>query len=281
MRLAVINTPVGRRLAVASADGRVAPIDGVPADPVAFLARDQTEIDQLVSTALEGLVLESGQVDFAAPVAVPSKIICLALNYRAHADEGGLVAPSRPVIFLKGPNTLCGPDDEIVVPPMTRRIDHEGELAVVIGRQCRGLTPQTWQSAIAGYSIMNDLTARDLQLEDLAKNHPWDFTKSIDTYGPMGPWLVTPDEVPDPQDLDLEVLVDGDVKQKGSTAAMIFSVAELLCYISSVMTLEPGDVIATGTCDGIGPIPDGGRVEVTVGNLGTLVNTVRFETPTP
>jgi 5-oxopent-3-ene-1,2,5-tricarboxylate decarboxylase/2-hydroxyhepta-2,4-diene-1,7-dioate isomerase len=212
-----------------------------------------------------------------APVWPVPKIICLALNYWAHAAEGGFTPPSRPVIFLKGPNTLTGHGCDVAVPPLTRRIDHEGELAVVIGRRARHLSADTWRDAIAGYTICNDLTARDLQLQDIEARHPWDLAKSIDGYGPLGPWLVTTDEVSDPQALDLEVRVDGEPRQQASTAQMIFGVAELLVRISAVMTLQPGDIIATGTPEGIGPVPDGSTVEVRVGGLGVLRNRIVFQ----
>ncbi|HEY8373635.1 MAG TPA: fumarylacetoacetate hydrolase family protein [Pseudonocardiaceae bacterium] len=291
MRLASIRTPDGPRLGVGvrvdgtelvvRADATGVP---VPATPLEFLALPEPERARVL-TAATALAADgpSGDTVFALddaplgpPVATPSKIICLALNYKAHADEGGFTAPDRPVLFLKGPHTLAGHRDDVVVPPISRRIDHEGELAVVVGRRCRHLTEDDWHTAVAGYSVLNDLTARDLQLVDIERSHPWDLSKNLDGYGPMGPWLVTPDEVPDPQALDLRVTVDGEVRQSGSTAQMIFGVAELLIRLSAVMTLEAGDIIATGTCDGIGPVPDGSVVEVSVGDLGVLRNRVRF-----
>lgn len=294
MRFARIMTENGPVLAVGAGDTHVLRLDRLlpdaPSDPLAFLGAGDDVVGPPIRRLLARLdepaerqsLLAAGdlvpvdEVDFQVPLASPGKVICLALNYRSHADEGGFTAPSRPVIFLKGPNSLCGHDSEIVVPPVSRRLDHEGELAVVIGRRCRGLKDDDWASAVAGYTIMNDLTARDLQLEDIAQNHPWDFTKSFDTYGPTGPWLVTPDEVPDPQKLDLEVRVNGEVRQSGSTSAMIFGVKEVLVYITSVMTLDQGDIIATGTCDGIGPVEDGATMEVELSGLGTLRNAVRF-----
>jgi 2-keto-4-pentenoate hydratase/2-oxohepta-3-ene-1,7-dioic acid hydratase in catechol pathway len=290
VRIAGLRTPHGPRVGLGVGDLVVrADALGLPADPVAVAtlpaaerARWQDAAGVRAAAGPDGeVVYRLDDAPLGPPVWPVSKIICLALNYRAHADEGGFTPPNRPVIFLKGQNTLTGHGCDVVVPPMTRRIDHEGELAVVIGRRSRGLTEATWRDAVAGYTICNDLTARDLQLEDIEARHPWDLSKSIDGYGPIGPWLVTADEVPDPQALDVEVRVDGEVRQHGGTEQMIFSVAELLVRLSAVMTLEPGDVIATGTPDGIGPVPDGSTVEVRVGDLGVLRNRVMFAPAEP
>jgi 2-keto-4-pentenoate hydratase/2-oxohepta-3-ene-1,7-dioic acid hydratase in catechol pathway len=295
MRLARLRTGDGVRLALGLASDELVRIDAVvpghPADPVELLARpDREAIANRVRTAVADPELRRALVAagdlcrledaaaagrLAAPVA-PGKVLCLALNYRAHAEEGGFVPPVRPVVFLKGPNTLCGHGTDVTVPPVSRRIDHEGELAVVVGRRARHLSSADWRDAVAGYTIMNDLTARDLQLDDIARGHPWDLAKSFDGYGPTGPWLVSADEVADPQALDLTVTVDGEVRQQSSTNRMIFGVAELLCALSAVLTLEPGDVIATGTPDGIGPVDDGSTVEVAISGLGVLRNRVRF-----
>jgi 2-keto-4-pentenoate hydratase/2-oxohepta-3-ene-1,7-dioic acid hydratase in catechol pathway len=296
MRLARLRTADGVRLALGlngldGLDGGLVRLDAVlpdcPTDPVELLARpDRARVVEQVHAAVadpgtrprllaDGALSVLDKEDLAAPV-VPGKVLCLALNYRAHAAEGGFETPPRPVVFLKGPNTLSGHGDDVVVPPVSNRIDHEGELVVVIGRRARNLSTENWQDAVAGYTIMNDLTARDLQLADIERGHPWDLSKSFDGYGPTGPWLVSADEVVDPQALDLTVRVDGEVRQQSSTDAMIFGVGELLCFLSSVLTLEPGDVIATGTPEGIGPVEDGSTVEVAISGLGVLRNRVRF-----
>jgi 2-keto-4-pentenoate hydratase/2-oxohepta-3-ene-1,7-dioic acid hydratase in catechol pathway len=272
-----VHTPAGVRLALGVDGDELVCLDDVEPDPIAFLARPDR--DRLAGDArATGTRQRLDEVTLAAPVATPGKVLCLALNYRAHAAEGGFVPPEHPVVFLKGPNTLCGHGAEIVVPPVSRRIDHEGELAVVIGRRARHLSDADWPAAVAGYTIMNDLTARDLQLADIERGHPWDLAKSFDGYGPAGPWLVTPDEV-DPGALDLTVTVDGEVRQRGSTEQMIFGVGELLCFLSAVLTLEPGDVIATGTPEGIGPVGDGSAVSVAISGLGVLRNRIRFAPP--
>ncbi|HWM02931.1 MAG TPA: fumarylacetoacetate hydrolase family protein [Actinophytocola sp.] len=296
MRLARLRTGDGDRVALGLDGGaEVVRLDHVlpscPADPVELLNSPDRErvVEQALLAVTEpgtrdrlraaGALCGLEDVELAPPVVAPSKVLCLALNYRAHAAEGGFVPPERPVLFLKGPNTLCGHGADVVVPPASRRIDHEGELAVVIGRRARHLSEVDWPDAVAGYTIMNDLTARDLQLADIENGHPWDLPKSFDGYGPTGPWLVSPDEVADPQALDLTVTVDGEVRQSASTGEMIFGVGELLCHLSSVLTLEPGDVIATGTPEGIGPVGDGSTVEVSISGIGVLRNTIRFAAP--
>jgi 5-oxopent-3-ene-1,2,5-tricarboxylate decarboxylase/2-hydroxyhepta-2,4-diene-1,7-dioate isomerase len=249
----------------------------VMALPVERLHRYQQLAAMAVQSATTPDAVVALETACFAPPVTPTKIICLALNYRAHAEEGGFAPPERPVIFLKGPNTVAGHDTQVSVPPLCRQVDHEGELVAVVGRRCRNLTDRTWPDAVAGYTIMNDLTARDLQLADIRAGYPWDLSKNFDGFGPIGPYLVASDEVEDPQALDLEVRVDGELRQKGSTASMIFGVGELLVRLSAVMTLEPGDLIATGTCAGIGPVPDGSIVEVRIGDLGTLRNRIVFE----
>jgi 2-keto-4-pentenoate hydratase/2-oxohepta-3-ene-1,7-dioic acid hydratase in catechol pathway len=276
VRFARLRTADGVRLALGIGDDVVC-LDGAPADPVAFLAHP--ERDAVVTRAREhGARLPVDEVTFAPSVATPGKVACLALNYRAHAAEGGFVPPDRPVVFLKGPNTIAAHGDDVVVPALSRRIDHEGELAVVLGRRVRDLSGD-WRDVVAGYTIMNDLTARDLQLADIERGHPWDLAKSFDGYGPVGPWLVTPDEIANPHALDVTVAVDGEVRQHASTGDMIFGVGELICFLSSVMTLEPGDVIATGTPEGIGPVGHGAEVAVAITGLGELRNRIRFVRP--
>ncbi|MGH3763456.1 fumarylacetoacetate hydrolase family protein [Actinophytocola sp.] len=295
MRIARLRTADGARLALGLDGNELVRLDAVlddcPTDPVELLAwpdRDRVTDQVRAAVADPGTrrrLVDAGAIRglddavLAPPVVAPSKVICLALNYHAHAAEGGFVPPERPVLFLKGPNTLCGHGEEVVVPPASRRIDHEGELAVVIGRRARHLSIQDWPRVVAGYTIMNDLTARDLQLADIERGHPWDLSKSFDGYGPTGPWLVSADEVADPQALDLTVTVDGEVRQRASTGEMIFGVGELLRFLSSVLTLEPGDVIATGTPEGIGPVGDGSTVTVTISGIGELRNRIRFADP--
>jgi 2-keto-4-pentenoate hydratase/2-oxohepta-3-ene-1,7-dioic acid hydratase in catechol pathway len=199
----------------------------------------------------------------------PSKVVCVGRNYREHAAELGNAMPTEPLLFLKAPSAIIGDGDTIELPTLSERIEHEGELAVVIGRAARNLSDEDDPFAyILGYTCLNDVTARDLQRRDVQ------FTraKSFDTFCPVGPYVVTG---LDPLDLKVETRVNGQVRQSGRTSAMAFSVPFLLRYISRVMTLEAGDLIATGTPAGVGPLGDGDVVEVEVEGVGILRNGVR------
>jgi 2-keto-4-pentenoate hydratase/2-oxohepta-3-ene-1,7-dioic acid hydratase in catechol pathway len=213
--------------------------------------------------ALEGLRL-------LAPVA-PSKIVCVGRNYREHAAELGNEMPTEPLLFLKPPSAVVGHGDFIELPKISERVEHEGELAVVIGRRARRIADdEDPLSYVLGYTCLNDVTARDLQRRDVQ------FTrgKSFDTFCPVGPYVVCG---LDPLDLSVETRVNGEVRQSGRTGALAFPVPFLLRYISGVMTLEPGDLIATGTPAGVGPLRHGDEVEVEVEGVGTLLNHVRAE----
>jgi 2-keto-4-pentenoate hydratase/2-oxohepta-3-ene-1,7-dioic acid hydratase in catechol pathway len=203
------------------------------------------------------------------PPVAPSKIVCVGRNYREHAAELGNPMPEEPLLFLKAPSTIVGDGAWIELPELSRRVEHEGELAVVIGRRCRRLpADEDPLSYVLGYTCLNDVTARDLQRKDVQ------FTrgKSFDTFCPVGPYIVTG---LDPSDLKVETRVNGQVRQSGRTGAMAFPVAHLIRYISHAMTLEPGDLIATGTPAGVGPLLDGDLCEVEVEGVGTLRNHVR------
>jgi 2-keto-4-pentenoate hydratase/2-oxohepta-3-ene-1,7-dioic acid hydratase in catechol pathway len=203
-----------------------------------------------------------------APVE-PSKVVCVGRNYKEHAAELGNTMPSEPLLFLKAPSAIVGHGDTIVLPGQSERVEHEGELAVVIGRKCRAVAEgEDPLSYVLGYTCVNDVTARDLQRKDVQ------FTraKSFDTFCPVGPYIVTG---LDPTDLLVETRVNGDVRQSGRTSAMAFPVPFLIRYISAVMTLNPGDLIATGTPAGVGPLLDGDTVEVSVEGVGTLGNQVK------
>lgn len=224
----------------------------------------------------QGLLVRSQDAKFLPPVRQVGKLVCLALNYRAHAAEGGFTPPTKPSVFFKAPSSVIAHQETVNCPPFSKRLDYEIELAVLIGRRARGLTQADWRSAVAGYTVMNDMTARDMQLDALALSQPWDLSKSFDTFGPMGPCIVSADEIPDPQALTVELRVNGEVRQHGSTSQMIFSVPYLLEYISAYVTLEPGDIILTGTPDGIGPVEEGSTIEATIERIGTLRNTAHY-----
>lgn len=183
------------------------------------------------------------------PLAGIGKIVGIGLNYRDHARESGLPEPAEPVVFMKATSCLCGPDDPLRRPKGSTKLDYEVELAVVIGSVARDVPVEAALSHIAGYAVMNDVSERQWQLE---RGTQWDKGKGADGFGPLGPWLVTADEVPDPQALRLWCAVDGERRQDGTTADMIFPVAALVSYVSRFMSLHPGDIITTGTPAGVG-----------------------------
>jgi 2-keto-4-pentenoate hydratase/2-oxohepta-3-ene-1,7-dioic acid hydratase in catechol pathway len=190
------------------------------------------------------------ELRIGTPVVKPGKIVCIGLNYVDHATEAGLEAPIEPVVFLKAPETAVGARDTVLVPRGSSKCDYEVELAVVIATRVRYLdSPQSAGDYIAGYCITNDLSEREFQND---RGGQWTKGKSCETFNPFGPYLVTPDEIADPQDLRLRLWVNGEIRQDGTTADMIFSVDHLIWYLSQFMTLEPGDVINTGTPAGVG-----------------------------
>ena len=225
------------------------------------------------SIEADGRAYEIGEVAILAPTE-PSKVVCVGLNYLLHAKELKMDLPTEPIIFLKPPTAVIGPGADIVMPPSSSQVDYEGEVAVVIGRRCRGVRAGEAEEYILGYSNFNDVTARDLQRRD----GQWTRAKSFDTFAPLGPYVVEAD----PSSLAIETRVNGRVRQSSNTSDLIFSIPELVEFISGIMTLLPGDVIATGTPPGVGSLSAGDMVEVEVEGLGTLRNpVVRGSSPTP
>jgi len=215
----------------------------------------------------EGELLPLKEVKLLAPVE-PSKIVCLGLNYADHAQEFKLEVPEEPIIFLKPPTSVIGPGDEIMLPSVSRRVDYEAELAVIIGREAYRVPEEQAIKYVFGYTCANDVTARDLQKKD----GQWTRSKSFNTFCPLGPWIETD---LDPSNLSIKLLLNGQVKQQSSTANLIFKIPSIVAFISSVMTLLPGDVILTGTPSGVGPIKPGDVVEVEIEGIGTLKNVVK------
>jgi 2-keto-4-pentenoate hydratase/2-oxohepta-3-ene-1,7-dioic acid hydratase in catechol pathway len=235
--------------------GRVGPLDG---HPFHEYRRREAELP------LEGVIL--------LPPVTPTKIVCLGRNYAAHAAEHGADVPEIPLIFLKPPSSVIGPGETIRLPPQSERVEHEAELAVVIGRQARWVPPAQSEDVILGYTIANDVTARDLQTRD----GQWTRAKGFDTFCPLGPWIETR---LDPSDVVVTCSVNGQMRQMASTRDLVFPVPQLVAFISSVMTLEAGDLILTGTPAGVGPLLDGDEVTVEIEGLGTLTNPVRAAPP--
>jgi 2-keto-4-pentenoate hydratase/2-oxohepta-3-ene-1,7-dioic acid hydratase in catechol pathway len=218
------------------------------------------------------------EVRLLAPVPRPGKIICVGLNYRDHAKETGQPIPAEPVLFSKYANSVVGPGADVVVPPEAEQIDYEAELAVVIGRRAGAVPAERALDHVAGYACANDVSSRSLQF----RSAQWLLGKAIDTFLPLGPYLVTADEVPDPQALGIRCLVNDELRQSSDTGQMVFGVAELVSFVSRTITLEPGDVISTGTPSGVAMAADpprflgpGDRMRVEIDGLGQLDNTVR------
>jgi 2-keto-4-pentenoate hydratase/2-oxohepta-3-ene-1,7-dioic acid hydratase in catechol pathway len=248
-----------------------------------LLEGESATVDNVLRSALAAF--ESGdqrlialeKVELGPPVPDPGKIICLGLNYREHALEVRMAVPRVPTFFAKFRNALCGPTSPIVLPKMSTQIDYEGELAVVIGRKCKGISEHKALTCVAGYTIMNDVSARDLQME----TSQWTAGKTLDTFAPMGPGIMPAANIPDPQTLQITTRVNGVTLQRGNTGDMIFPVSRTISFLSSLMTLEPGDIIATGTPSGVGfkrqpPIflKAGDIVEVKIGRIGAIRNPV-------
>jgi len=250
-----------------------------------LLAVGSATIDRVFTQAREQLaagpdvsgVFQLTSVELGPPVPDPDKIICIGLNYADHASEAGLAQTEVPVFFAKFRNSLIGPTSPILIPRVSSQIDYEGELAVIMGTRCKEVTEQEALQYVAGYSIMNDVSARDLQMQ----TSQYMAGKALDTFAPMGPGMVLASALPNPQALLLTTRVNGQVVQHDSTANMIFSVATAISFLSSLMTLEPGDIIATGTPSGVGfkrtpPLflQEGDVTEVEIEGIGQLRNPV-------
>ena len=215
------------------------------------------------------------KVTFEVPISRPSKIICLGRNYKAHAKELNHEVPEEPIFFSKAPSALIPHESNIIIPHwLNTRVDHEAELAFVIGKQCKNVTEEDAMNHVTGYTLMNDVSARTMQKEDTSEKKPWFRSKSLDTFCPVGPYLIPVDSIEDPHKLKIRLTTNGEEKQNASTSAMIFKIPVIISYISKFMTLEPGDIIATGTPQGVSPIQDGDEIEITIPELGTLTNTV-------
>ncbi|WP_030453902.1 fumarylacetoacetate hydrolase family protein [Herbidospora cretacea] len=273
MKLCRLGSPGGERPCAVDAEGNVFDLSSLTADiDGVFLAGGGIERVRAALAAGELPPAEPGQ-RVGPPVARPGKIVCIGLNYSDHAEETNAAVPVEPVVFMKASNTVVGPDDEVLVPRGSVKTDYEVELAVVIGATARYLaSPEEAAGVIAGYTISNDVSEREFQLE---RGGQWDKGKSCETFNPMGPWLVTPDEAGDPQALGLRLWVNGEPRQNGDTKNQIFGVHHVVWYLSQFMVLEPGDVVNTGTPAGVamGRGPDaylrpGDVVEVEIDGLG-------------
>ena len=256
-----------------------------PASMAALLGSGPATVGTLAAAAHPDRIAADGrpldELEWLAPVPRPGKVIAIGRNYREHTQEEGAEPPAAPLIFAKWPTSVIGPGAEIRWDPaLTSKVDYEAELGVVIGRRARHVEPADALDHVLGYTCLNDVSARDLQFGD----GQWTRGKSLDTFCPMGPWLVTADEIPDPQALDIACRLGDRVMQQANTADMFFGVAAIISHCSQAFTLEPGDVIATGTPGGVGifrdpPVllSDGDEVTIEIERIGRLTNTCRFE----
>ncbi|GAA2316329.1 fumarylacetoacetate hydrolase family protein [Streptomyces caniferus] len=251
MKLLRVGTVGAERPALLDGTGVLRDLSGLVTDIDPVLLADDAALARLRTAAASGDLppLDAAGLRTGPPLARIGKIVCIGLNYHDHARETGAATPEEPILFMKAPDTVVGPEDTVLVPRDSVKTDWEVELAVVIGRTARYLeSDDEALAAVAGYAVAHDVSERAFQIE---RGGQWDKGKNCETFNPLGPWLVTADEVPDPQALGLRLWVNGELKQDGTTAEQIFPVAEVVRYVSRFMTLYPGDVINTGTPAGV------------------------------
>jgi 2-keto-4-pentenoate hydratase/2-oxohepta-3-ene-1,7-dioic acid hydratase in catechol pathway len=252
----------------------------LPSDMIAFLRMGDEALSQAEEVLCESEKYELiplSKVRLGPPIPNPSKIICLGLNYQDHAPKEGSAAPAFPTFFAKYNNCLIGPGDPIILPAVTKQVDYEAELAVVIGKRGKNIPFDRAFDHVVGYTGFNDVSARDYQ----SRTSQWLQGKTFDTFGPMGPVLVTRDEIPHPDQLDIALVLNGQTMQHSNTAHLIFSIPQIIVYLSQFMTLEAGDVISTGTPGGVGALRTppvflkaGDQVKVVIEQIGELINPV-------
>ena len=282
MRLATIKTDKGPRAAALHNNAYVDLNATDPALPSSIRQLFEAGVDALAAAGraarrADAVRLDAAKTRLLPPVPDPRKIVCLGLNYRDHAAETGAQIPKEPVLFSKYATALVGHEDDIVLPSVSQEVDYEAELVVVVGRRGRHLSVNDAVHSIAGYTVGHDVSARDWQLKK--DQRQWMVGKTFDTFAPTGPWLVTADEVPNPHDLTIRLRLNGQVMQDSNTSQMVFQVGTVLAYLSQVFTLEPGDLVFTGTPPGVGiarkpPVylKPGDIVEVEIDGIGLLRN---------
>jgi 2-keto-4-pentenoate hydratase/2-oxohepta-3-ene-1,7-dioic acid hydratase in catechol pathway len=251
MKLLRVGTAGAERPALLDAEGTLRDLSGVVDDIDGALLADDAALGRVRAAAGSGELpaLDATGLRIGPPVGRIGKVVCIGLNYHDHARETGAEPPAEPVIFFKAADTVVGPYDTVLVPRGSTKTDWEVELAVVIGRTARYLeSAEEGLAHVAGYAVAHDVSEREFQMD---RGGTWDKGKNCETFNPLGPWLVTADEIPDPQDLSLKLWVNGELKQDGTTAEQIFPVGEVVRYVSQFMTLYPGDVINTGTPAGV------------------------------
>ena len=248
MKLVRFGQPGKEKPGLIDADGKLRDLSGVIADVTPEYLSDKA-LAKLAKVKADKLPLVKGKKRFGPPVSRTGKFIAIGLNYADHAAESNMPIPKEPIVFMKSTTCIQGPDDDVMLPKGSKKTDWEVELGIVIGTRARYVSQKDAVNYVAGYCTVNDVSEREYQLE---RGGTWDKGKGCDTFGPIGPWLVTRDEVPNPQNLAMWLDVNGVRMQNGSTRTMIFGVAKLVSYVSQFMTLEPGDIITTGTPPGVG-----------------------------
>jgi 2-keto-4-pentenoate hydratase/2-oxohepta-3-ene-1,7-dioic acid hydratase in catechol pathway len=248
MKLVRFGPPGREKPGIIDSQGKIRDLSGVVPD-INGATLSPEGLARIRRTKIEKLPLVRGNPRLGPCVARPSNFIAIGLNYADHAAEAGIEVPKEPVIFNKAPSCICGPNDDTIIPKGSTKLDWEVELGVVIGQRARYLSKSKAMDVVAGYCLANDVSERTFQLE---RSGQWTKGKGCETFGPLGPWLVTKDEIKNPQNLNMWLTVNGELRQKGTTRNMIFSVAYLVWYCSQFFILEPGDVIITGTPAGVG-----------------------------
>jgi len=248
MKLLRYGEPGKERPGILDSNGEIRDLSEVLPD-ISGNSLSSDSLDRLRQLDPASLPLVPGTPRIGPCLGDVGKFVCIGLNYSDHAAESGMALPTEPIVFMKATSAICGPNDDVIIPRGSTKSDWEVELGVVIGRTAKYVSPEAALSYVAGYCVVNDLSERAFQLEGTGQ---WVKGKSADTFGPIGPWLVTSDEVPDPQNLDMWLEVDGHRYQNGNTRTMVFGVAYLVSYLSRFMSFQPGDIISTGTPPGVG-----------------------------
>lgn len=277
MKLLRYGPPGAEKPGLLDVDGRIRDLSAVVPD-IAGSTLSPAGLAALRALDVIRLPLVDGTVRLGPPISGLRNFVCIGLNYADHAAETGATVPQEPIVFLKSLSALCGPDDDILIPPGSAKMDWEAELGVIIGTTARRVSEDAALDHVAGYVAVNDVSEREWQNE---RGGSWDKGKGFDTFGPVGPWLVTTDEVANPQALDVHLDLDGEPMQRGNTRTMVFGVRQLVSYVSRCITLHPGDVISTGTPPGVGIgrkpprfLQHGQNMRLTVSGLGTQTHRI-------
>jgi 2-keto-4-pentenoate hydratase/2-oxohepta-3-ene-1,7-dioic acid hydratase in catechol pathway len=262
---------------------RVLPLDGLGYNsPLEFIAEGPDAWHKAASALADSGDSHTVPLDsltLLCPLPNPGKLLCIGLNYRDHAAETGAAVPTTPTVFAKFSNAIAGPGDTVRIPAVTQKPDYEAEFAFVIGVGGKNIPAEKWRDHVFGYTIVNDVSARDIQLA----TSQWLLGKSLDTFAPIGPWIVTADEITDPHSLDIKLDIDGAVRQQSNTRELVFQIPDLIAHISAIVPLNPGDIISTGTPAGVGMghnpplwLRDGEVMTIEIQGIGKLTNPVKF-----